>query len=63
MDFAEALKGNVVYLWNGWVHASETRRAVELNIECGGMKRLMEEAAAHYGDRPLLGVDRNLGRE
>ena len=38
-DFAEAIRSNVLYLWNGWVHASETRRALELNIGRGGMKR------------------------
>ena len=42
-DFAEALRANVVYLCNGQVHASETRRALELNIGRGGMKRLLEE--------------------
>ena len=35
-DFAEAIRANVVYLWNGRVHARETRRALELNIERGG---------------------------
>ena len=39
-DFTEALRANVVYLWNGRVHASETRRALELNIGRGSMKRL-----------------------
>ena len=47
-DFAKAIRANVVYLWNGWVHASETRRALELNAGRGGMKRLMEEAAARH---------------
>ena len=37
-----------MYLWNGRVHASETRRALDLNIGRGGMKRLMEEAAARH---------------
>ena len=45
VDFAEALRTNVVYLWNGCVHTSETRRALELNTGHGGMKWLMEEAA------------------
>ena len=45
-DFAEAIRANVVYLWNGWVHVTETRRALELNVGRGGMKRLMEEVAA-----------------
>ena len=31
-DFAEALRSNVVYLWEGRVHASETRRALDLNV-------------------------------
>ena len=47
-DFAEAMRANVVYLWNGRVHASETRRALDLNVRRGGMKRLMEEAAARH---------------
>ena len=37
-DFAEALRANVVYLWNGRVHASNTRRALLLNIGRGGMR-------------------------
>ena len=49
-DFAEAIRSNVVYLWNGRVHASETRRALELNAGRGGMKRLMEEAAARHAE-------------
>ena len=48
MDFAEALRANVVYLWNRRVHASEIRRALELNIERGGMKRLMEETVVRH---------------
>ena len=47
-DFAEAMRDNVVYLWNSRVHASETRRALDLNVRRGGMKRLMEEVAAHH---------------
>ena len=47
-DFGGALRANVVYLSNGWVHASETRKALELNTGRGGMKRLMEEAAARH---------------
>ena len=49
-DFAGALRANVVYLSNGRVHASETRRALELNTGHGGMKRLMEEAAARHAE-------------
>ena len=30
-DFAEALRSNVVYLWNGQVHASETQRPLKMN--------------------------------
>ena len=40
----------MVYLWNGRVHASETRRALELNIRCGGIKWLMEEAAVRHAE-------------
>ena len=40
----------MVYLWNGWVHASETRWALELNVRRGGMKRLMEEAVARHAE-------------
>ena len=47
-DFADALRTNVVYLWNGRVHASETRRALELNTGRDRMKRLMEEAVAWH---------------
>ena len=32
-DFAEAIRANAVYLWKGQVHASETWRAMELNVE------------------------------
>ena len=49
-DFAEAMRSNVVYLWNGWVHASETRRALELNVRRGEMKWLMEEAATRHAE-------------
>ena len=49
-DFAGALRANVVYLSNGRVHASETRKALELNTGRGGMKRLMEEAAARHAE-------------
>ena len=49
-DFAEAISANVVYLWNDWVHANETLRAMEKNIGRGGMKRLMEEAAARHAE-------------
>ena len=42
------MRSNVVYLWNVWVHANETRRALELNVGRGGMKWLMEEAAPRY---------------
>ena len=48
VEFAEALRGNVVYLWNRWVHAGDTRRVVETNFGRGGMKRLMEEAEARH---------------
>ena len=47
-DFAEALRNRVVYLWEGRVHASDTRRALNRNDERGGMKRLMEEATARH---------------
>ena len=30
-DFAEALRIRVVYLWEGQVHASDTRRALNCN--------------------------------
>ena len=30
-DFGEALRSNVVYLWNGRVHASDTWRMLEVN--------------------------------
>ena len=49
VDFTDALKNNVVYLWNGWVLTSETRRPLELNIIRGGMKRLMEQATTSNG--------------
>ena len=49
-DLAEAIRANVVYLWNRRVHASETRRALDLNVGRGGMKRLMEEAAARHAE-------------
>ena len=46
----DALRTNVVYLWNGRVHASETRKALELNTGHGRMKRLMEEAAVRHAE-------------
>ena len=49
-DFAEALRSRVVYLWEGRVHASDTRRALNRNDGRGGMKRLMEEAAARHAE-------------
>ena len=49
-DFAVALRSNVVYLWEGRVHTNETRRALNLNVGRGGMKRLMEEAAARHAE-------------
>ena len=49
-DFAEALRNRVVYLWEGRVHASDTRRALNRNDGRGGMKRLMEEAAARHAE-------------
>ena len=42
------LRSNVVYLSNGRVHASDTRRSLDTNFSRGGMKRLMEEAAARH---------------
>jgi hypothetical protein len=47
-DFAEAIRANVVYLSDGRVFDCETRRMLELNVGRGGMKRLMEEAAARH---------------
>ena len=47
-DFTEALRSNVVYLRNGQVHESETQEALRWNTGRGGMKWLMEEAAARH---------------
>ena len=47
-DFVEALRNNVVYLWNGRVCASETWGALDMNPRRGGMKRIMEEAATRH---------------
>ena len=66
-DFTEALRSNVVYLRNGQVHASETREALRWNTGRGGMKRLMEEAAArndeaiHYLASASIRVGSNNG--
>ena len=49
-DFVEALRSRVVYLWEGRVHASDTRRALNRNDGRGGMKRLMEQAAARHAE-------------
>ena len=49
-DFAEALRNRVVYLWEGRVHASDIRRALNRNDGRGGMKRLMEEAATRHAE-------------
>ena len=40
-DFAEALRSNAVYLCNGWVHVSETQRALGLNTGHDGRGRDM----------------------
>ena len=50
MDFAKAMRSNVVYLWNGRAYDSVTQRALDLNVGRGGMKRLMEEAAARCAE-------------
>ena len=69
VDFAKALGTNVVYLWNGRVHASESWKALELNTWCGGMKRLMEEATArhveaiHYSASARIQVGSDEGRK
>ena len=47
-DFDEALRKNMVYLWNGRVHASDMRTMLEVNTRRGGMKRVMEEVAAPH---------------
>jgi hypothetical protein len=49
-DFTEALRTKVVYLTNGRVHDYKTRKMLEFNVGRGGMKRLMEEAAAHHAE-------------
>ena len=49
-DFAEALRTNAVYLWNGWVHLSKTWKALEFNTGPDGIKLLMEEAAARHAE-------------
>jgi hypothetical protein len=49
-DFTEALRAKLVYLSNGRVHDCETRKMLELNVGRGGMKRLMEEAAARHAE-------------
>ena len=46
--FAEALRKNLVYLWNNRVHVSETRRPLERKTGRGGMKRITEEAAVGH---------------
>ena len=48
VDFSEALRNDVVYLWNGRVDVSDTRRMLEVNTGRGDMKRLTEEAAARH---------------
>ena len=42
------MRNNTIYLWNGWVHARETRRPLKMNTGWGKMKRLMEEAMAQH---------------
>jgi hypothetical protein len=49
-DFTEVLRTKVMYLSNGRVHDCETRKMHELNVGKGGMKRLMEEAAARHAE-------------
>ena len=48
VDFTKALWDNVVYLFNGRVHASKTGRALAMNTVQGSMKRIMEEAVARH---------------
>jgi hypothetical protein len=50
-----------VYLSNGRVHDCETRKMLELNIGQGGMKRLMEEAAARHTKAKRAGRRRTPG--
>ena len=52
-DFAEVLRSNMVYLWNGRVHACDTRRPLEVNTGRGDMKRIMEKAR-HDMSRPSI---------
>jgi hypothetical protein len=49
-DFAEEIRANVVYLSNDRVHDFETRRMLDVNVGRGGMKRLMEAAAARHAE-------------
>ena len=49
-DFANTLRNNVIYLWNGRVYVGDTRKALEFNSGRGGMKRLMEEAVARHAE-------------
>ena len=67
-DFGEALRNDVVYLWNGRVHASDIWRMLEVNIGQGNMKRLMEEAAVrqveaiHYSASVDINVERDVAQ-
>ena len=69
VEFAEALKSNVIYLWNGRVHASDTWRALEMSIRRGRMKQFMEEVAAchveavHYSTSAGIRVENDEGRK
>ena len=42
-EFQEVLRRNVGYFIDNEVHSLETRDTLELNVDRGGMKRLMEE--------------------
>ena len=47
-DFGEALRNDMVYLWNWRVHMRDTRRMLDVNTRRGGMKRVMEEVVGRH---------------
>ena len=49
-NFVEVLRSNVVYLWTGRVHVSDTRRLLEVNTGCWPVKGLRTNGEGGVGN-------------
>ena len=64
VDFAEAIRANVGYLWNVRVHARNTRKSLGAEHQTRGNKVVDgRSGCAPCGDHPLLGVGGNTALE